>query len=135
MWLKLKDESGAISLVNIANAQSCNPVKLEDGTIGLKVVWQYDTYKDLDEDLPDSSCVYSEQLFSDITIKQLEMLLDMNNLLLVGKVKQNGQSTIVAKAAPAVKEEPPAPVTKTPAPKKKPTRKHGVDSSELPEVE
>lgn len=76
MFVRLKNEDGFVNLVNLSQAQKIVPVQFEDKSMGIKVIWQHDTFKDFgEEDLPDDSCDYSEEIFVDITVQQVEQIL------------------------------------------------------------
>lgn len=84
-WIKLKEESGHLMLVNLGMAQTVIPF----GKNKVKVVWKHDELVDVgDDDLPNDSCIYSEQVFVEITIQQIEMLLRLNGCMIDNIQKQ-----------------------------------------------
>jgi hypothetical protein len=76
MWLRLKDENGIVCLVNLQQAKYIQPAVTADKEPAIKIVWTHDTFQDHgDMDLPDESCQYSEQIYTGISVHQIEVLL------------------------------------------------------------
>lgn len=108
-WIKLKDEDGHLRLVNLSNAQSIVP----GGKNRIRVIWKHDELVEVDHnDLPNDSCVYSEQVFVDISIQQVEMLLRTNFLMidsLQNKMANGEKQTPPTDSKPEPEQQTPPP--------------------------
>ena len=129
MFLRLKDSQGVVSLVNLAQAQYIQPAQTESGEPAIKIVWSHDTFTDHGEDdLPDESCSYAEQLYVDVTVGQIEGFLRSIGAAYIPKATENGKPTgtepaaeieTPAKPVPEPTEEPEPPKKKRGRPAKK----------------
>lgn len=107
MFVRLKNEEGIVQLVNFSQAQKISPVKFEDDSMGIKVTWQHDVFTDHGEDdLPDDSCNYSEEIFVDITVQQIEGLLARMGLVFAPVVRGEDSLAKNEDAATEESEEP-----------------------------
>lgn len=94
MFLRLKDNQGVVSLVNLAQAKYIQPAETESGEQAVKIVWAHDTFTDHGEDdLPDEACTYSEQLYVDVTVGQIEGFLRSIGAAYIPKATENGKAT------------------------------------------
>ena len=76
MWVRLKDENGIVSLVNLSQAKYIQQGVDNNNSNFVRVVWQHDTFSDHgDSEIPDESCVYSEQMFTGLSVLEIEQLL------------------------------------------------------------
>lgn len=117
MWVRLKDENGIVSLVNLSQAKYIQPAVNSKDEQGVRIVWQHDTFTDHgDMDLPDESCVYSEQIFTGVSVLQIEMLL--SKVGLTYPPTENGSETGAKKVmeAPATEDQKPDAQDEAPAP-------------------
>jgi hypothetical protein len=106
MYLRLKDSQGVVSLVNLAQAKYIQPAQTESGEPAVKIVWSHDTFTDHDEDdLPDETCTYSEQLYVDVTVGQIEGFLRTIGAAFIPKPTENGANKTKKAPAEPVEEE------------------------------
>lgn len=106
MFLRLKDNQGVVSLVNLSQAKYIQPAQTESGEPAVKIVWAHDTFTDHGEDdLPDEACTYSEQLYVDVTVGQIEGFLRSIGAAFIPKATDNGQPTGKETAMDAEVEE------------------------------
>lgn len=106
MFLRLKDNQGVVSLVNLSQAKYIQPSQTESGEPAVKIVWAHDTFTDHGEDdLPDEACTYSEQLYVDVTVGQIEGFLRSIGAAFIPKATDNGQPTGKEPASTNITEE------------------------------
>ena len=109
MWVRLKDENGIVSLVNLSQAKYIQPAAAKNDDPAIRIVWSHDTFTDHgDLDLPDESCTYSEQIFTGVTVPQIEMLLGRVGLT-YPPTENGAEKKQVKEEAPEVSNEEEAP--------------------------